>query len=130
MSRSTGRIRLAIQFMSRRENGFISSITLAPLRSFLPWWGAAVASMFYILERRHSAWPMALCTTLIMAPSSLFRLQSGLALSDMFGMVFMLAFLLVKGASPPRIHDKHHFEFIFEFGKSDRTRVETPSVND
>ena len=29
-----------------------------------------------------------------------------------------------------RIHDKHHFEFIFEFGKSDRTRVETPSVND
>ena len=29
-----------------------------------------------------------------------------------------------------RIHDKHHFEFIFEFGKSDRTRVETSSVND
>jgi hypothetical protein len=103
MSRSTGRIRLAIQFMSRRENWFISSspITLATLRSFLPWWGAAVASMFYILERRHSAWPMALCTTLIMAPSSLFRLQSGLALSDMFGMVFVLAFLLVEGASPP-----------------------------
>jgi len=36
-----------------------------------------------------------------MAPSSLFRLQSGLALSDMFGMVFVLAFLLVEGASPP-----------------------------
>ena len=37
MSRSTGRIRLTIQFMSRRENWFISSspITLAPLRSFL-----------------------------------------------------------------------------------------------
>jgi 4-amino-4-deoxy-L-arabinose transferase-like glycosyltransferase len=62
--------------------------------------GAAVASMFYILERRQSAWPMALCATLIMALSPLFWLQSGLALSDMFGMVFVLAFMLVEVASP------------------------------
>ena len=37
---------------------------------------------------------------LIMALSPLFWLQSGLALTDMFGMVFVLAFLLVEGGSP------------------------------
>jgi hypothetical protein len=56
---------------------------------------AAVASMFYVLERRHSDWPVALCATLIMSP--LFWLQSGLALTDMFGMVFVVGFLLVEG---------------------------------
>ena len=61
--------------------------------------GGAVASMFYVLERRHSDWPVALCATLIMALSPLFWLQSGLALTDMFGMVFVVAFLLVEGAT-------------------------------
>lgn len=59
--------------------------------------GAAVASMFYLLERRNSDRPVALCATLIMALSPLFWLQSGLALTDMFGMVFVVAFLLVEG---------------------------------
>ena len=62
--------------------------------------GAAVASMFYLLDRRHVDWSVALCATLIMALSPLFWLQSGLALTDMFGMVFVLAFLLVEGGSP------------------------------
>ena len=57
--------------------------------------GAAVAS----LERRNSDWPVALCATLIMALSPLFWLQSGLALTDMFGMVFVVAFLLVEGVT-------------------------------
>jgi 4-amino-4-deoxy-L-arabinose transferase-like glycosyltransferase len=61
--------------------------------------GAAVASMFYLLERRDSDLPVALCATLIMALSPLFWLQSGLALTDMFGMVFVVAFLLVEGAT-------------------------------
>jgi 4-amino-4-deoxy-L-arabinose transferase-like glycosyltransferase len=61
--------------------------------------GAAVASMFYLLERRNSDWPVALCATLIMALSPLFWLQSGLALTDMFGMVFVVAFLLVEGTT-------------------------------
>ena len=61
--------------------------------------GGAVASMFYVLERRHSDWPVALCATLIMALSPMFWLQSGLALTDMFGMVFVVAFLLVEGAT-------------------------------
>ena len=43
---------------------------------------------------------MALCATLIMALSPLYWLQSGLALTDMFGMVFVLAFLLVEGTTP------------------------------
>jgi hypothetical protein len=60
---------------------------------------ASVASMFYVLERRHSDWPVALCATLIMALSPLFWLQSGLALTDMFGMVFVVGFLLVEGAT-------------------------------
>jgi 4-amino-4-deoxy-L-arabinose transferase-like glycosyltransferase len=55
--------------------------------------GGAVASMFYILERRRTDWPVALCATLIMALSPLFWLQSGLTLTDMFGMVFVVAFL-------------------------------------
>ena len=55
--------------------------------------------MFYVLERRHSDWPVALCATLIMALSPLFWLQSGLALTDMFGMVFVVGFLLVEGAT-------------------------------
>jgi 4-amino-4-deoxy-L-arabinose transferase-like glycosyltransferase len=63
--------------------------------------GAAVASMFYFLDRRQNSWPVAICATLIMALSPLFWLQSGLALTDMFGMVFVLAFLLVEGTSPP-----------------------------
>ena len=42
---------------------------------------------------------MALCATLIMALSPLYWLQSGLALTDMFGMVFVLAFLLVEGTT-------------------------------
>ena len=42
-------------------------------------------------------WPVALCATLIMALSPLYWLQSGLALTDMFGMVFVLAFLLRRG---------------------------------
>jgi hypothetical protein len=60
---------------------------------------ASVASMFYVLERQHSDWPVALCATLIMALSPLFWLQSGLALTDMFGMVFVVGFLLVEGAT-------------------------------
>ena len=62
--------------------------------------GAAIASMFYLLDRRRNDWQMALCATLIMALSPLYWLQSGLALTDMFGMVFVLAFLLVEGTTP------------------------------
>jgi hypothetical protein len=62
--------------------------------------GGAVAAMFYILARRQLNWPVALAATVIMALSPLFWLQSGLALTDMFGMIFVLAFLLVEGASP------------------------------
>ena len=60
---------------------------------------AAVASLFYVLERRNSNWPVALCATLIMALSPLFWLQSGLALTDMFGMVFVAGFMLVEGTT-------------------------------
>ena len=78
--------------------------------------------MFYVLERRHSDWPVALCATLIMALSPLFWLQSGLPLTDMFGMVFVVAFLLVEGATTTkrdaRIHDKHHIIPIFAYVKS------------
>ena len=62
--------------------------------------GAAVASMFYLLDRRQNDWQMALCATLIMALSPLYWLQSGLALTDMFGMVFVLAFMLLEGTTP------------------------------
>lgn len=62
--------------------------------------GAAVAAMFYMLIRRQLDLPLALGATLIMALSPLFWLQSGLALTDMFGMLFVLAFLLAEGASP------------------------------
>jgi hypothetical protein len=61
--------------------------------------GAAVASMFYLLVRRQLDAPYALGATLIMALTPLFWLQSGLALTDMFGMMFVLAFLLVEGAA-------------------------------
>jgi hypothetical protein len=44
-----------------------------------------------------------LVATLIMALSPLFWLQSGLALTDMFGMVFVVGFLLVEGQPPPRL---------------------------
>jgi hypothetical protein len=60
---------------------------------------AAVASMFYVLERRNSDWPVALRATHIMALSPLFWLQSGLALTDMFGMVFVVGFMLVEGTT-------------------------------
>lgn len=63
--------------------------------------GASVAAMFYVLLRRQSAWPVALCATILMALSPLFWLQSGLALTDMFGMIFVAAFLLVEDWSPP-----------------------------
>ena len=56
--------------------------------------------MFYLLVRRQLDAPYALGATLIMALTPLFWLQSGLALTDMFGMMFVLAFLLVEGASP------------------------------
>jgi hypothetical protein len=62
--------------------------------------GAAVGAMFYVLLRRQSAWPVALCATVLMALSPLFWLQSGLALTDMFGMIFVVAFLLVEDAYP------------------------------
>jgi len=81
--------------LSRRESSSIVSLPIRPgaltLVSALS--GGAVASMFYILERRRTDWPVALCATLIMALSPLFWLQSGLALTDMFGMVFVVAFL-------------------------------------
>jgi hypothetical protein len=62
--------------------------------------GAAVASMFYLIDRRRNDWQMALCAALIMALSPLYWLQSGLALTDMFGMVFVLAFMLLEGTTP------------------------------
>jgi 4-amino-4-deoxy-L-arabinose transferase-like glycosyltransferase len=61
--------------------------------------GAAVATMFYLLVRRQLDAPYALGAALIMALTPLFWLQSGLALTDMFGMVFVLAFLLAEGAA-------------------------------
>jgi hypothetical protein len=61
--------------------------------------GAAVAAMFYILSRRYLVWSTALCATIILALMPLFWLQAGLALTDMFGLVFVLTFLLVEGAS-------------------------------
>jgi 4-amino-4-deoxy-L-arabinose transferase-like glycosyltransferase len=63
--------------------------------------GAAVAAMFYLLCRRDTGLRPALCATLIMALSPLFWLQSGLALTDMFGMVFVLGFLLTEAWAPP-----------------------------
>lgn len=62
--------------------------------------GGAIASMFYLIERRQNDWLMALCATLIMALSPLYWLQSGLALTDMFGMVFVLTFMLVEATTP------------------------------
>jgi hypothetical protein len=62
--------------------------------------GAAVATLFYVLSRRHLPWSMALCAATIMALTPVFLLQASLALSDMFAMVFVLLFLLVEGLSP------------------------------
>ena len=61
--------------------------------------GAAVASMFYLLDRRRNDWQVrrALRHAHHGVVAALW-LQSGLALTDMFGMVFVLAFLLVEGA--------------------------------
>jgi len=66
--------------------------------------GAAVAAMFFVLLRRSVDWAVALVAAAAMALSPLFWLQSGLALTDMFGMLFVVAFLLVEGypASTPQ----------------------------
>jgi len=61
--------------------------------------GAAVATMFYILSRRYLRWSLAFYATIFMALMPLFWLQAGLALTDMFGMIFVLTFMLVEGAS-------------------------------
>ncbi len=61
---------------------------------------AGVAAMFYLLSRRQLDELQALAATSIVALSPLFWLQSGLALTDMFGLLFVLAFLLVEGLSP------------------------------
>lgn len=200
MSRSTGRIRLAIQFMSRRENWFISSspITLAPLRSFLSadavhhaadWTPALLlaaqsdrgrvglrlpdpvptagrsspcchSSVVFPRSPRPIAalgWVKANRPAAVLYSDSLRRhasfcwrerpapsrrptptaINSGASSSQ--GALCCLPMPTSAGlagqksrrsSAMQRIHDKHHFEFIFEFGKSDRTRVETPSVND
>ena len=211
MSRSTGRIRLAIQFMSRRENWFISSspITLAPLRSFLSadavhhaadWtpalllatqsdrglvglrlpdpvptpgrsrpsagWLFAVtvlpfSSVVFPRSLRPIAalgWVKANRPAAVLYSDSLRRhasfycregetnsepktdadcdqfrriVESGRALLSTNANLCRLSRTKVASFKrDARIHDKHRFEFIFEFGKSDRTRVETPSVND
>jgi len=59
--------------------------------------GAAVAAMAFLLLRRSVDWPIALVAAAAMALSPLFWLQSGLALTDMFAMLFVVAFLLVEG---------------------------------
>lgn len=205
MSRSTGRIRLAIQFMSRRENWFISSspITLAPLRSFLSadavhhaadWTPAlllAAQSDRGLVglrlpdpvptpgrSRPSAGWLFAVTVlpfSSVVFPDCRARLGQGKSSSrgPLFRFIAAACVVLLarETSSEPktdadcdqfrrivesgravlstnanlcglsrtkvaslkreaRIHDKHHFEFIFEFGKSDRTRVETSSVND
>jgi len=65
------------------------------LRSSLS--GAAVAAMFFMLLRRQVDFAIALVASVTMALSPLFWLQSGLALTDMFAMIFVVAFLLVEG---------------------------------
>jgi Protein O-mannosyl-transferase TMEM260-like len=66
--------------------------------------GAAAAAMFFLLLRRFVDWAVAMVATIAMALSPLFWLQSGLALTDMFAMLFVVAFLLVEGypASTPQ----------------------------
>jgi hypothetical protein len=59
--------------------------------------GAAVAAMFSLLLRRSVDWAVVLVATIAMALSPPFRLQSGLALTDMFAILFVVAFLLVEG---------------------------------
>ncbi len=61
--------------------------------------GAVVAAMFYVLARRQLVWSVALASTIVMALTPLFWLQAELALSDMFGLIFVLSFLLVEGAT-------------------------------
>ncbi len=58
--------------------------------------GAAVAAMVFVLLRRFVDWAVALVAAVAMALSPLFWLQSGLALTDMFAMLFVVAFLLVE----------------------------------
>jgi hypothetical protein len=58
--------------------------------------GAAVAAMVFLLLRRFVDWAVALVAAVVMALSPLYWLQSGLALTDMFAMVFVVAFLLVE----------------------------------
>ena len=200
MSRSTGRIRLTIQFMSRRENWFISSspITLAPLRSFLSadavhhaadWTPAlllAAQSDRGLVglrlpdpvptpgrSRPSAGWLFAVTVlpfSSVVFPDCRARLGQGKSSSrgPLFRFIAAACVVLLarETSSEPktdadcdqfrrivesgravlstnanlcglsrtkvaslkreaRIHDKHHFEFIFEFGKSDRTRVET-----
>jgi hypothetical protein len=62
--------------------------------------GAANAAMFYIVTRRYVSQAIGLCATLVMALSPLFWLQAGLAFTDMFGLLFVLLFLLAEGATP------------------------------
>jgi Protein O-mannosyl-transferase TMEM260-like len=58
--------------------------------------GAAVAAMVFMLLGRFVDWGVALVAAIAMALSPLFWLQSGLALTDMFAMLFVVAFLLVE----------------------------------
>jgi Protein O-mannosyl-transferase TMEM260-like len=58
--------------------------------------GAAVAAMVFMLLRRFVDWGVALVAAIAMALSPLFWLQSGLTLTDMFAMLFVVAFLLVE----------------------------------
>jgi Protein O-mannosyl-transferase TMEM260-like len=58
--------------------------------------GAAVAAMVFVLLLRSVDWAVALVAAMAMALSPLYWLQSGLALTDMFAMVFVVAFLLVE----------------------------------
>jgi hypothetical protein len=66
--------------------------------------GAAVAAMVFLLLRRSVDWAIALVAAIAMALSPLFWLQSGLALTDMFAMLFVVAFLLVE-AYPARTEE-------------------------
>jgi hypothetical protein len=62
--------------------------------------GASAAAMFYLLSRRYLERFEALAATLTMALAPLFWLQAGLALTDMFGLTFVVAFMLAEGVSP------------------------------
>ncbi len=62
--------------------------------------GASAVTMFYVLSRRYLERQEALVASLAMAFAPLFWLQAGLALTDMFGLLFLLAFMLAEGFSP------------------------------